>query len=153
MQNQGGGNSQPYFQYSQCTGKRKALCVSSVLLAGWAMLVPLLSVLWAHQDDLSGAEANKSRLGSTISAARMPCRAVSMMPTMCRNSWSVSGCRCQCVLVSLTGLDRYHYRTEDIVMLTDDARNPRQIPTRANMIAAMQWLVAGAQPNDALFFH
>jgi hypothetical protein len=56
-------------------------------------------------------------------------------------------------LVSLTDLDRYHYRTEDIVMLTDDARNPRQIPTRANMIAAMQWLVAGAQPNDALFFH
>jgi len=38
-------------------------------------------------------------------------------------------------------------------MLTDDARNPRQIPTRANMIAAMQWLVNGAQPNDALFFH
>jgi hypothetical protein len=38
-------------------------------------------------------------------------------------------------------------------MLVDDARNPRQIPTRANMIAAMQWLVAGAKPNDSLFFH
>lgn len=38
-------------------------------------------------------------------------------------------------------------------MLTDDAANPRQIPTRANMIAAMQWLVRDAQPNDSLFFH
>jgi hypothetical protein len=49
--------------------------------------------------------------------------------------------------------ERYGYRPEDIVMLTDDATNPRQIPTRANMIAAMQWLVQGAQPNDSLFFH
>lgn len=38
-------------------------------------------------------------------------------------------------------------------MLTDDARNPRQIPTRANILAAMQWLVQGAKPNDSLFFH
>jgi hypothetical protein len=37
--------------------------------------------------------------------------------------------------------------------LTDDARNPRQIPTRENMIAAMNWLVDGARPNDSLFFH
>jgi hypothetical protein len=50
-------------------------------------------------------------------------------------------------------IERYHYRPEDIVMLTDDARNPRQIPTRANMIQAMQWLVQGAKPNDSLFFH
>jgi hypothetical protein len=49
--------------------------------------------------------------------------------------------------------ERYHYSPDDIVMLTDDARNPRQIPTRANMIQAMHWLVQGAQPNDALFFH
>lgn len=48
---------------------------------------------------------------------------------------------------------RYNYKSEDIVMLTDDARNPRQIPTRQNMIQAMRWLVQGAQPNDALFFH
>lgn len=38
-------------------------------------------------------------------------------------------------------------------MLTDDARNARQIPTRANMLQAMRWLVQGAQPNDSLFFH
>lgn len=38
-------------------------------------------------------------------------------------------------------------------MLTDDSPNPRQVPTKQNMLQAMQWLVNGAQPNDSLFFH
>lgn len=38
-------------------------------------------------------------------------------------------------------------------MLTDDAPNPAQMPTKANLERGMQWLVAGAQPNDSLFFH
>ena len=41
----------------------------------------------------------------------------------------------------------------DILTLTDDARDPRDRPTRENIIRAMQWLVSGAQPNDSLFFH
>ncbi|KAK0431431.1 caspase domain-containing protein [Armillaria borealis] len=45
------------------------------------------------------------------------------------------------------------YKEEDIVMLTDDSTNPRQQPTRRNMIDAMLWLVKDAQPNDSLFFH
>lgn len=48
---------------------------------------------------------------------------------------------------------QFNYKAEDIVMLTDDAPNPRQIPNKQNMIAAMQWLVRDAQPNDSLFFH
>jgi len=47
----------------------------------------------------------------------------------------------------------YGYKKEDIVMLTDDSTNPRMMPTRENMLEAMQWLVRGASPNDALFFH
>ncbi len=50
-------------------------------------------------------------------------------------------------------VERYRYQPDDIVMLTDDSRNPRQIPTRANTIQAMHWLVSNAQPDDALFFH
>ncbi|EJT47165.1 hypothetical protein A1Q1_04023 [Trichosporon asahii var. asahii CBS 2479] len=50
-------------------------------------------------------------------------------------------------------IERHGYKPDDMVVLTDDSRNPRQIPTRANMIAAMQWLVQGARANDALFFH
>lgn len=40
-----------------------------------------------------------------------------------------------------------------MIILTDDARDPVLIPTKANIIRAMQWLVNGAQPNDSLFLH
>lgn len=40
-----------------------------------------------------------------------------------------------------------------MVILTDDQQNPMSIPTKANMLRAMQWLVKGAQPNDSLFIH
>ncbi|KAL1407823.1 hypothetical protein Q8F55_007258 [Vanrija albida] len=48
----------------------------------------------------------------------------------------------------------YGYDEGDMVLLTDD-HDPRgrAFPTRANILGAMQWLVAGAQANDALFFH
>jgi hypothetical protein len=50
-------------------------------------------------------------------------------------------------------VERYGYRREDMVILTDDQPNPVQHPTRANIIRAMGWLVANAQPNDSLFMH
>ena len=55
--------------------------------------------------------------------------------------------------VSAFLIERYNYRREDMIILTDDARDPNLIPTKANIIRAMQWLVAGARPNDALFLH
>ncbi|CAK5266967.1 unnamed protein product [Mycena citricolor] len=45
------------------------------------------------------------------------------------------------------------YRPEDIVVLTDDARDNCSLPTRRNMIDAMHWLIKDAKPHDALFFH
>ncbi|KAI9250198.1 caspase domain-containing protein [Phascolomyces articulosus] len=45
------------------------------------------------------------------------------------------------------------FKEEDMVILTDDQENPKLIPTRANIIAAMQWLVHDAQENDSFFFH
>ncbi|CCC68261.1 hypothetical protein NCAS_0B01770 [Naumovozyma castellii] len=48
---------------------------------------------------------------------------------------------------------RYGYSTDDIVILTDDQTDMVRVPTRANIIRAMQWLVRDAQPNDSLFFH
>lgn len=50
-------------------------------------------------------------------------------------------------------LERFGYKSEDMVILTDDQRNPMSIPTKANMLRAMQWLVSDARPNDSLFFH
>ncbi|KAL5596919.1 hypothetical protein BROUX41_006405 [Berkeleyomyces rouxiae] len=51
-------------------------------------------------------------------------------------------------------MQNHGYKREDMVILTDDKTNdPMSMPTRANIIKAMKWLVAGAEPNDALFFH
>lgn len=41
----------------------------------------------------------------------------------------------------------YGYKADDMVVLTDDQSNARSRPTKANVIAAMQWLVKDAQPN------
>ncbi|ODM14811.1 Metacaspase-1B [Aspergillus cristatus] len=49
--------------------------------------------------------------------------------------------------------EKHGYRREDMVILTDDQENPMSIPTKANMLRAMQWLVRDAQPNDSLFIH
>lgn len=49
--------------------------------------------------------------------------------------------------------DRYGYKDEDMVILTDDSRNPQSIPTRENILRAMQWLVSDARTNDCLFLH
>ncbi|KAK0431860.1 peptidase C14, caspase domain-containing protein [Armillaria borealis] len=48
---------------------------------------------------------------------------------------------------------QWGYKSEDIVMLTDDSTNPRSQPTRKNMLDGMRWLVKDAQPHDSLFFH
>ena len=50
-------------------------------------------------------------------------------------------------------MERYGYRYEDMVILTDDQQNQMSQPTKNNIIRAMGWLVQGAQPNDALFLH
>ncbi|KAJ3777105.1 putative metacaspase [Lentinula raphanica] len=98
----GGQPQQPYFQYSQCNGRKKALCIGINYFN------------------------TSSELRGCINDAQ------NMQRFLCTH---------------------FGYKQEDIVMLTDDSRNSRQIPTRANILQAMQWLVNNAQPNDSLFFH
>eukprot|EP01066_Platyproteum_vivax_P011582 Platyproteum_vivax@DN5255_c0_g1_i1.p1 len=52
-------------------------------------------------------------------------------------------------------MKHYDFRgsTDSMVCLTDDVKEPLYQPTRHNITQAMQWLVAGAQPGDILFFH
>ncbi|PBK64313.1 hypothetical protein ARMSODRAFT_962150 [Armillaria solidipes] len=50
-------------------------------------------------------------------------------------------------------MDQWGYKSEDIVMLTDDSTNPRSQPTRKNMLDGMRWLIKDAQRHDSLFFH
>lgn len=45
------------------------------------------------------------------------------------------------------------YRECDMVVLTDDSSNSMNIPTRSNILRAMEWLVSDATPGDALFLH
>ncbi|KAJ1551592.1 Ca(2+)-dependent cysteine protease [Nowakowskiella sp. JEL0078] len=42
---------------------------------------------------------------------------------------------------------------QDVLILTDDSKDPTRIPVRANIIGAMKWLVKDAQPGDSLFLH
>ncbi|KAJ8072460.1 Ca(2+)-dependent cysteine protease [Marasmius tenuissimus] len=93
---------QPYFQYSQCTGKKKALCIGINYIG--------------RNGELQGCINDANNISNFLCS-------------------------------------HFGYKREDIVMLTDDATNPRQVPTGENIIQAMQWLVAGAAPDDSLFFH
>jgi len=49
--------------------------------------------------------------------------------------------------------ERFGYKRDDMVILTDDQRAPVSQPTKANIIKAMHWLVKDARPGDSLFFH
>ncbi|CAG8451558.1 13963_t:CDS:2 [Cetraspora pellucida] len=41
------------------------------------------------------------------------------------------------------------FREQDMLILTDDTKDPAKRPTRANILKAMKWLVQDAQPNDS----
>ncbi|KAI9439515.1 caspase domain-containing protein [Lactarius indigo] len=45
------------------------------------------------------------------------------------------------------------FEPKDIQILTDDTKQPANLPTRENIRAAMDLLVKGAQPGDLLFFY
>ncbi|KAG5652122.1 Ca(2+)-dependent cysteine protease, partial [Sphagnurus paluster] len=102
FQGQSGRDVQPYFQYSQCTGKKKALSIGINY--------------FGQNGELRGCINDSHNITNFL-------------------------------------VSNYGYDKADIVMLTDDATNPRQQPTRENILAAMQWLVRGAAPDDSLFFH
>lgn len=93
---------QSFFQYSQCNGKKKALCIGINYIG--------------QQGELRGCINDANNMKRFLSS-------------------------------------QFGYKEEDMVILTDDARDPRQVPTQQNMLRAMEWLVRGASPNDSLFFH
>ncbi|KAK9803281.1 hypothetical protein WJX72_006942 [[Myrmecia] bisecta] len=47
---------------------------------------------------------------------------------------------------------KFGFREEDIVMLTDDLRDPNMWPTRQGMFLRFAWLVGESRPGDSLFF-
>lgn len=47
----------------------------------------------------------------------------------------------------------WNFKSQDIMILTDDNKDPKRLPTKANMLDAMKWLVKDAKAHDSLFFH
>ncbi|KAL6302949.1 peptidase C14, caspase domain-containing protein [Sparassis latifolia] len=90
------------FEYSKCTGRRKALCIG---------------INYHGQSN------------------------------------ELHGCINDAKNVQQYLIDHWNYKAEDIVLLTDDSHNPRQKPTRANILNAMHWLVQSAHKHDSLFLH
>ena len=51
-------------------------------------------------------------------------------------------------------MEKHGYARENMVILTDDQEDkPMGMPTKANILKAMSWLVSGAEKDDALFMH
>lgn len=46
-----------------------------------------------------------------------------------------------------------NYRIDEIMVLTDDSKDPKKIPTRKNILAAFRWLRNGVKAGDSLIFH
>ncbi|KAH3681573.1 hypothetical protein WICPIJ_007447 [Wickerhamomyces pijperi] len=97
-----GPNNSMNFQYSQCSGKKKALLIGINYIGTSNQL----------RGCINDAHAMKAFL-----------------------------------------IDRYGYKEEDMVVLTDDQRQMVKVPTRENILRACQWLVSDAAPNDSLVFH
>ena len=49
--------------------------------------------------------------------------------------------------------DKFKFPRENIMVLTDEAEDERNLPTKENIQRAMQWLSYDAQTHDSLFFH
>jgi hypothetical protein len=96
------GCHHPTFQYSNCTGRKKALCIGINYIG--------------QKNELHGCIDDAHDIRNFL-------------------------------------IRRYHYRPENVMILTDDLPDRTQHPTRQNMINAMHWLVEGAKCHDSLFFH
>lgn len=128
-----------FFQYSQCTGRKKALCVC--LTCSYLYMnfnVTLISVkiginYRGQPHQLNGCISDAKRMRKFLIGMEHD----EVLPRL----W----------LIPL--LEYYGYKEGDIVVLSDDGRTRREQPSRQNIIDAMHWLVKDARPHDSLVFH
>ncbi|CAG8794563.1 17539_t:CDS:2, partial [Gigaspora margarita] len=66
-----------------------------------------------------------------------------------KTKFELRGCINDVLNVKKFLIELYGFREADMLILTDDQTDPTRIPYRGNMIAAMQWLVQDARPNDS----
>ncbi|KAI0696594.1 caspase domain-containing protein [Cytidiella melzeri] len=109
--------------YSKCTGHKKALCIG-INYTG-------------TQHELRGCVNDAKNVRNYLIRKCPPSSGPSLKRPI--------------DLVIFQG--HWGYKAEDIVLLTDDSSNPRSIPTRANVLDAMRWLVKDSHQHDSLIFH
>lgn len=97
-----GSNYNMTFQYSNCSGRRKALLVGINY--------------YGTQNELRGCVNDVKNMSRFLN-------------------------------------EQFGYSWDDMVILTDDQRELARLPTKDNILRAMQWLVRDARPNDSYFFH
>lgn len=50
-------------------------------------------------------------------------------------------------------INKFHFPSDSILMLTEEETDPYRTPTKHNIRMALFWLVNGCQPGDSLVFH
>ncbi|KAI0055439.1 hypothetical protein BV25DRAFT_175640 [Artomyces pyxidatus] len=69
------------------------------------------------------------------------------------SSNALAGCQNDAKSVYHFLIDHQKYPPNQVMFLTDSARDPRARPTRDVLLNAMRWLVRDACPDDSLVFH
>ncbi|XP_074283053.1 metacaspase-1-like [Silene latifolia] len=67
--------------------------------------------------------------------------------------YELKGCINDAKCMKYLLINRYKFPESDILMLTEEERDPYRIPTKHNIRMAMAWLVAGCRAGDSLVFH
>ncbi|KAF8757694.1 Peptidase C14 [Rhizoctonia solani] len=135
--------SETFTRVSNCTGKKKAVCVSG----------QERSTFMTHYE--VGHLGSRSEL--IIKVNVMNFGVVYTTQAILPNSLFVR----KPIFIALSVLpinlnrdaEQFGFRKENIVKLTDDTTETHSLPTKENIISAMRWLVEDAKPDDSLFFH
>ncbi|KAF8705336.1 Peptidase C14, partial [Rhizoctonia solani] len=135
--------SETFTRVSNCTGKKKAVCVSG----------QERSTFMTHYE--VGHPGSRSEL--IIKVNVMNFGVVYTTQAILPNSLFVR----KPIFIALSVLpinlnrdaEQFGFRKENIVKLTDDTTETHSFPTKENIISAMLWLVEDAKPGDSLFFH
>ncbi|KAL2892603.1 Metacaspase-1 [Bienertia sinuspersici] len=69
------------------------------------------------------------------------------------SSHELKGCINDAKCMKYLLINKFHFPSESILMLTEEETDPYRIPTKHNIRMAMYWLVNGCQPGDSLLFH
>ncbi|XP_039125644.1 metacaspase-1-like [Dioscorea cayenensis subsp. rotundata] len=50
-------------------------------------------------------------------------------------------------------VNHFKFPDDSFLILTEEEKDPHRIPTRRNILKAMQWLISGVSSGNSLFFH